>query len=81
MAAPNDEEIDKNFSECISKAAESPTYKSTDGGKSARKMLEANCPAPYIAWVHSCIAHGDAKNSCVLKAAISAQAALKMLDK
>ena len=78
LAQTTGKNIDKRFASCITKAAENPDYKSTDGGTSAQKMLEKDCPDPYIAWVNLCTSLGDEKKSCVLKAAIAAQSTLKL---
>ena len=77
---PNPPE-DKIFSACLTKNASKPTYTSFDGGKSARALLETDCPDEYLAWVDSCIKTGGRQNSCVLKAAIRAQGALKLRNR
>jgi len=77
---PNSPE-DRIFSACLTKNASKLTYTSFDGGKSARALLEKDCPDEYLAWVDSCIKTGDRRNSCVLKAAILAQGALKLRNR
>ena len=72
---------DKVFSACLSRNASKPAYTSFDGGKSARALLEKDCPNEYLAWVESCIKAGDKQNSCVLKATILAQRALKLRNR
>ena len=83
LAAKNDAATDKKFSACISANAQKGNYSSFDGGKSAQTTLEEDCTSEYLAWVESCTnaKAGNTQNGCVLKAAIAAQAALKMHNK
>lgn len=83
LAAPvrAGEDPDTKFGRCLTKAAQVPGNSSLDGGKSARMMLLKDCPDEYFAWVEDCMHAGDSKKSCVLKAAILAQAALKFANK
>ena len=74
-------DLDKKLTYCLMPKAQYGMYSSFDGGKSAASLLQNACPTQYLAWVESCIASGDTKESCVTKAAIIAQTAIKMFNK
>lgn len=80
---PSSEEgdVDSNLTYCLLPKAQYGEYSSYDGGKSARHLLQDECPNEYMAWEESCEAHGDTSNNCVLKSMIIAQAAIKKFGK
>jgi len=81
-ATPPTVDVDKVLTECLLPKAEYGQYSSYDGGKSAEILLEKECPDEYMAWVQSCQeVLGQDENTCVVKAAIIAQAAIKQFNK
>jgi hypothetical protein len=72
---------DKKLTQCLISKARYGQYSSYDGGKSARVLLEQACPVEYVGWIESCEKNADTRNSCVMKASILAQTAIKLLNK
>lgn len=79
VAAQGSDSVDHDFSSCLWKEAKDGSFSSFDGGISAVKMVE-RCETSYVRWVDSCRARSTT-NDCVTKAAVLAQAALKINGK
>lgn len=75
------EDSNKKLTYCLLPKAQYGRYSSFDGGKSAALLLQKGCPSEYMVWVDSCTAEGSSEESCVAKAAIMAQVAIKMFNK
>jgi hypothetical protein len=73
--------VDEKLRTCLMPKAQYGQYSSYDGGKSAASLLQDACPTEYLQWVQACTASGETRESCVRKAALIAQMAIKLFNK
>jgi hypothetical protein len=78
---PNTESLNRQLVQCILPKAQYSQYSSFDGGRSAEKLLDEDCPNESFAWEEKCEADGQSSKDCFLKQMILAQAALKSFGK
>lgn len=72
---------EKALTRCLNRAAVAGSYSSLDGGRSARTLLEKACRDEYSDWIDACEKARTPQRECIVKAAILAQAALKLTGK
>lgn len=73
-----DEAAGDAISECIASESNTGNYSSFDGGKSAMRMMTGACLQQFKNWTDSCVATGQDRGDCNVKATLLAQTALKM---
>ncbi|MDR3499932.1 MAG: hypothetical protein P4L72_11990 [Parvibaculum sp.] len=81
-AAPADTQLNVNkaLSKCLLSRAKKGLYTSSDGGKSALRLL-GECDHEWTRYVDACTQSGDTDGNCTLKSGLLAQAALKLVGK
>jgi hypothetical protein len=66
------------LTKCLSKYSNGSKYTSSDGGISAMNLLWIACGEQGDEWVKYCVRNGEKEEDCNVKAALFAQAALKL---